>query len=351
MHTTKAGSRLIHLITSGTLVLLLVSSLISCQRPQPSSQRFLQFGTLIDITLIADNEIQAATLFENIEKLLTTRHTEWHGWLDGTLKRFNQSLSQQPVLGTLIPATLKQLVTDSKKYYTTSSGLFNPAMGKLIAAWGFHEYSEADHELISTIKKNIPGMNDLVIKNDRAFSLNTHLQLDFGAIAKGLAIKQIAEIITREKVQDFIINAGGDVYTHGQKYSRAWRIAIENPFAPGILGSLNMESESSIFTSGNYRRFYTDKNQRRRHHIIHPLSGEPSINISAATVIHQDPVIADVAATTLMLTDISRLGEMATRFGIRDYLVITEQRQVYASKSMLARIDWHKADNLTINVQ
>ncbi len=246
-----------------------------------------------------------------------------------------------------IPQTLQLLINDSKKYYQLSDGRFNPAMGKLIAAWGFHQKASPDRALIDSIKQDIPGMDDLIIKDNRARIANPNFQLDFGAIAKGLGVRQIAELITKNQIQNFIINAGGDIFAQGQKPQSKWRIAIENPFQKDIntdrvFASIQITKPLSVFTSGNYRRFYIDKQNQRRHHIINPLTGEPSLNISAITILHKDPVIADVAATTLMLTKPEELQNMAKKLGIKDYLAITEQHEVYISHSMMEKIDWEE---------
>ena len=322
----------------------------ACQSQQVFQQRFLQFGTIIDITLVTTNQDKAFQLFNDIEALLKKRHKEWHGWQDGTLKQFNQALLQQTSLsqksaGIEIPDTLKLLIQESKKYYLLSDGLFNPAMGQLIEAWGFHQQSTRNQPLINEIKQDIPGMHDLIVKNGHANSLNPYLQLDFGAIAKGLAVRQISHLIQQNNVKDFIINAGGDIFTEGQKHNQDWQVAIENPFYTGkndtkIIGRILTSEAMSIFTSGNYRRFYIDEGNKKRHHIINPLTGEPSSNISAITVLHKDPVIADVAATTLMLTPISELKNMAHKLEIKDFLAISGQQEIYISESMMQKIQW-----------
>lgn len=340
MHRTKTGktiSGLGALLFSLTLILL---SFSACQSTVLYQQQFLQFGTVIDVTLISTDERLAITIFDDIERLLKTRHSEWHGWQGGVLTKFNKDLPSQPGKGITIPETLILLIQQSKKYYAITQGLFNPALGRLISAWGFHQHTEPDYELIKKIQKDIPGMHDLIIENNRAHSKNPFLQLDFGAIAKGLAVKQIADLLNKNHIQHFIINAGGDIFAQGQKQGKNWRIAIENPFSTGIVATLQVHTDSSIFTSGNYRRFYQDENNKRRHHIIDPNSGSPSAKIRAASVIHSNPVLADIAATTLMLTGIEQLKSMVNKLGIQDFMVISEQKEVYISASMLKKIHW-----------
>ena len=258
-------------------------------------------------------------------------------------------MARHPASAVEIPPQLDHLIRLSRQYYDLSEGLFNPALGKLVAAWGFHQQQPPDKALIADIQRDIPDMWDLLLEDKYALSLNPHLQLDFGAVAKGTAIKQIAGLLRQQQYRHFIINAGGDIYAEGQKHQRHWRVAIENPYREGIIATLELPPAMSIFTSGNYRRYYLDENQQRRHHIIDPRSGQPSKQISAATVMHTDPEVADIAATTLMLTEISRIKITAQKLGIVDFLVLTEQNHAFISKSMLKKITWHQTNSLNIN--
>lgn len=337
------------------LVNLALLPLTACQRPTPLQQRYLQFGTLIDVSLATTDETRSEQLFGDIEQLLKQRHHQWHGWEDGDLSRFNRALLAEPGHEVTIPASLRLLIDESQRYYDLSDGLFNPALGKLIGAWGFHASQQPDFTLIAEIKKDIPGMHDLVINGEQAHSTNPYLQLDFGAIAKGLAVRQMADLLISGKLEDFIINAGGDVYAHGDKIGQPWRVAVEDPFAAeqqngAYIATLEISQPTSVFTSGNYRRYYIDSDNRRRHHIIDPRSGEPSTRISAVTVLHPDPLVADVAATTLMLTPVDRIKQMASRFGISEFLVINEQRDLYITSSLNDRLHWRNKQAFKIHL-
>jgi len=352
MHRTTTR-RLISPVPRFLLYLLLLSLLTACQGEHRYSQQLLQFGTLFDITLISDDEALTGRTFERIEALLKKRQRQWHAWQDSDLKRFNDALRNNIAGGHSIevPPSLRQLIADSKKYYHLTDGRFNPALGALIAAWGFHQSHPPDQQRIDKIRHNIPGMDDLIIEGNRARSTNAELQLDFGAIAKGLAIRQIATLISRQGIDDFIINGGGDIYATAPHRPAGWRIAIENPFyaeqhAQHVIGSINLLQPDSVFTSGNYRRFAIDENGIKRHHIIDPKSGAPSRDISSVTVITPDPVVADVAATTLMMTPLNELATMAQKLGIEDFLIISEQHRAYLSASMNARITWQDDNHL-----
>ena len=299
-------------------------------------QRILQFGTIIDVSLIHNDLAKAEQALSKIEQQLAGYRANWHAWEDSDLSRFNRSLVS--LKATAIPPSLKQLIDLSHDYYLRSNRLFNPALGKLIAAYGFHGSSEPDQATISAIQQNMPGMLDLQIEGARATSSNEHLQLDFGGIAKGYAIGLIASYLQQQGFEHYLINAGGDLLTSGNKFGKAWRIAIQDPFKPGAIANIELIGRHSLFTSGNYQRFYR-KGNNRVHHIIDPRTGNPSAHISSATVLTIDPVLADVSATTLMIGGLESPGPLAQSLGVGDYFIVSEDREILISRSLADKLE------------
>lgn len=295
----------------------------------------MQFGTVIDITLIHDDRAKSEQTLIEIERRLSAYRQSWHAWEDSDLTRFNQALSSpHPVT---IPASLLDLITLSRQYYLKSNRLFNPALGKLIAAYGFHENSNPEDPLIKIIQQDLPTMLDLEIEGQLAINRNAHLQLDFGGIAKGYAIGLIADHLEQQGFEHYLINAGGDLITSGNKLGKPWSIGVQNPFEPGAIASIDLSGKSALFTSGNYLRFYR-KGEKIVHHIIDPRSGEPSEHISSATVMTNDPVLADVAATTLMIGGQGNHRSLARSLGIEDYMIVSEDNRITISRSMAEKI-------------
>ena len=318
-------------------LLAFILLLVGCDSQlQLAEARILQFGTIIDVSLIHHDLTKAEQTLSEIEKQLADYRANWHAWEDSDLSRFNRSLVS--LKATDIPPSLNQLINLSHSYYLRSNRLFNPALGKLIAAYGFHGSSEPDLEVISAIQQDMPGMLDLQIEGQRATSSNEHLQLDFGGIAKGYAIGLIADYLQQQGYEHYLINAGGDLVTSGNKFGKAWRIAIQDPFKPGAIASIELLGRHSLFTSGNYQRFYR-KDNNRVHHIIDPRTGGPSAQISSATVLTIDPVLADVAATTLMIGGLENPQSLAQSLGVDDYLVVSEDQEIIISRSLADKLE------------
>lgn len=310
--------------------------LASCERRQHLVQQaLLEFGTIIEITLISDDLARAETLLGDIERQLKRQRAQWHAWEDSDLSRFNRQLQQQA--SAEIPASLAPLLQLSRAYHDASGGLFNPALGKLIAAYGFHG-GEFDASTVAEIRADIPNMQDLQIDGNRASSRNPHLQIDLGGIAKGYAIGLIGDFLDRNGVLHYVINAGGDLLVSGNRFGRPWRIGIQNPFAPGVVASVELEGRHSLFTSGNYARQYRQGGELR-HHIIDPRSGAPARGQSSATVLSDDPVRADVAATSLMIDGLRQPRELSRALKIDDFLIIGEAREILISRSFAQKTE------------
>ena len=315
--------------------LCLLVAVAGCDRRQHLvEQHLLEFGTIIEITLISDDLLRAEALLQQIEQRLRRQRGQWHAWEDSDLTRFNAALQRDG--RARVPQSLAPLLRLSRHYHDVTGGLFNPALGKLVAAYGFHG-AEPDSDAIAEIRRDMPGMQDLQLDGDMAYSHNPHLAIDLGAIAKGYAIGQIGDFLDANGIENYVVNAGGDLVVAGDRFGRPWRIGLQNPYTAGVFASIELDGRYSLFTSGDYARRYR-LGDGFRHHIIDPRSGESSAGQSSATVLTRDPVLADVAATALMIDGARRPAELARALGIDDYLVIDDAREVLISRSFAQKV-------------
>ncbi len=316
--------------------LLLALALAGCERNgHLVEQHWLEFGTIITLTLIAEDLGQAEELLDDIERDLRRYRRQWHAWEDSDLTRFNAALARGETVE--IPASLQPLLMLSKRYHAASDGRFDPAIGSLVAARGFHD-STPDPNETERLSADLPGLDDLEIDGASAASRHPDLRLDFGGIAKGYALALIGDRLAHGGIRNYLINAGGDLRTGGTRFGRPWRIGIQNPWAPGAVARIELEGSHSLFTSGNYRRAYR-QGARLVHHIIDPRSGRSSRGQSSATVLVSDPVLADVAATALMIDGLDSHGELARSLQFADFMLITDSRELVMSRSMFERIE------------
>lgn len=330
------------LFRSIVLLLSLTMLLSACSRqPETHNQRLLVFGTIIDISIVGVDKKTANIAFKAIEEDFNYMHEAWHAWQPGALGRINNLLPTTARF-TIAPSIIP-VIEQATKLSNTSNGLFNPAIGNLIRAWGFHSDELPtrlpDKNTITELVKQKPTMNDLELNGITIRSRNSAMRLDMGAFAKGYGIDVAIEHLRGLGINDAIINAGGDLRAIGTKGDRPWRIGVRHPRNNNILASIEIQGDESVFTSGDYERFF-DYENKRYHHIIDPRTGYPADKTTSITVIHSDGATADAAATALFIAGPEQWHTIAKQMGIKYVMLIDKQGKVYMNPAMQQRIQF-----------
>ena len=325
---------------AATLSLSLVLVLAGCSRPEPHSETLIAFGTLIDITVYAESPEQAQAAFRMAEDDFQYMHESWHAWKPNTLGRINLLLPTGEWFSagpSLIPVTAQ--ATELSKQ---SEGLFNPAIGQLIALWGFQsddlpEGPPPSPEEIQALLEQAPAMSDIELDGIRMRSTNPAVKLDYGAFAKGYGVDRVIERLREMGITDAIVNAGGDLRAIGRHGDRDWRVGIRDPRGEGVIASLEIAGDESVFTSGNYERYF-EWDGRRYHHIIDPRTGYPADDVLSVTVLHDSGAVADAAATALFVAGRDEWPRIAGRMDVDAVMVIDADGGIALSPAMAERI-------------
>ena len=324
-----------------TLVLGLILLISGCSKTSPLYQdQFIAMGTIYELSLYGIDQQRGQEISRLVQEDLKFMEFAWHPWKPGPMGRINQLLASGSEF-SINPSVLP-LVIQSKQLYTSSQGLFNPAIGELVQMWGFHSDDPSAAQAptkkqVTEYMQDLPTMDDIEIDGIRARGHNPRIRLDFGGFAKGYAVEKILQRLKQQGVENAILNAGGDLKAIGRHGDRRWSVAIRNPHHSGIVGSIEVGDGESVFTSGNYERFYQD-GQKRVHHILDPGTGFPAPVIASPTVIHDDAAVADAAATALFVAGPGRWWEIARSMGIRYVLLVDEDGLIHMNPEMAARV-------------
>lgn len=325
----------------GVLALMLMAALLlsACQRPEIHRDRFLAFGTLVELNVYTADPDLAREAAELVRLDLETMHEAWHAWQPSSLTRFNDMLASG--LDFHPDPELLSLVEDVRRLYLLSDGLFNPGMANLFALWGFQS-DEAlgpppDPQAIQELLDAAPGMDDLLFQDGMMRSLNPALRLDLGAYAKGYGVDRIMERLRGLGIEHAILNAGGDLRAMGRPGKRPWRIGVRDPDREQVLAAIEIEGEEAIFTSGDYERHFVYEGVRY-HHILDPRTGQPARGTRSVTVIHDNAAEADAAATALFIAGPRDWPDIARRMGIDKVLLIDADGVAHMSEAMVRRV-------------
>ena len=321
--------------------LLALLALAGCTRQAPEHHhRFLGFGTLVEVTVYDTDAETAARAFAVLEEDFALMHATWHAWEPGALGRVNQNLSTGGEF-TVNPV-IRPLIVEGAELSRRSRGLFNPAIGKLIALWGFQSDERGDApppspEAVAELLAEHPSMDDLVLDGLTLHSTNPAVRLDFGAFAKGRGVDMGIERLRELGIANAIINAGGDLRAIGRHGKRPWRIGVRHPRGEGLLAALEVEGDQSVFTSGDYERYF-EFDGRRYHHILDPRTGFPAQGSTSVTVIHREAAIADAAATALFVAGPQDWPLIARDMGVDQVMLVDTDGVVHMTPAMAERV-------------
>jgi thiamine biosynthesis lipoprotein len=323
--------------------------LTSCEQPvKQYNYSIFAFGTLINITLYDIDKNLAETAFQQLQKDFDFYHQHWSPWTNGDLAQLNSQLEKTDVnsgnnVPLPVPEHLVPLIKNSIELSEQSEHFYNPTIGKLINLWQFHKYRDkniqppADSQIHRLLQDN-PQMSDLTFdKHNQLINTNPAVSLNFGAFAKGYAIGLELKQLQKLNIQNAVINAGGDLSVIGKHGDRLWNIGIRHPREDSILASIEVKHNESVFTSGDYERFYFYQG-RRYHHILDPGTGYPTADAQSVTVLHQDPGRADAAATAITVAGRKNWQRIAKKMAIHYVLLVDADGNIQLTPAMKKRI-------------
>ncbi len=319
--------------------------LTGCESPPERVRETLYvFGSesTIEIEGVPPPIAQAA--LAEIAAELQRLHQEWHAWEPSEVTALNAGLAN----GDTVPLspTLRALVKRSLSLALATGGLFDPSVGGLMQLWGFHTSDfpiatpAPSKQQIETWRVSNPSFDDLLLSDAGLQSRNPLVQLDFGAIAEGMATDRIVEILRRHGIDRALITLGGDLYAMGEAESRPWRAGLRDPFNQGgqPLATVDLADGEALYSSGSYNRYRESPTGSRWPHVVDPRTGLPTQGIVGVNVLHPDPVIADVTSTALMVAGEAGFESLLRRMGVRCALLLTDSNELMMTAAMAERV-------------
>jgi len=224
-------------------------------------------------------------------------------------------------------AEILELVKLALQVARDSDGAFDITIEPLVEIWGF--YGNSPHVPDDKDIKNAldaVGYQFLVLGDSKLEKKKDSVRIDLGGIAKGYIVREAAKVLRKEGVKSGLIDAGGDVYALGKKGSDLWKIGIRNPRGEDLLGYVEVE-DLAVMGSGDYERFF-EKNGKRYHHIFNPKTGYPAEGVIGTTIIHADPVLANVWSKPIFVLGPERGMELVKRIPGMEAMVVKSSGEV-----------------------
>ena len=201
----------------------------------------------------------------------------------------------------------------AQKISDNTDGCFDITVAPLVNAWGFgfKNGKTPSKQQVDSLR-SLVGFNKVKLQNHKVIKADSRIMLDCSAIAKGYGSDMVARMLERKGIQNYMIEIGGEVVTHGISEKRVpWKIGVTKPSDDSLNTSQELQTvlnitDKAMATSGNYRNFYY-KGGKKYAHTIDPQTGYPvQHSLLSATVLTKSCATADAYATAFMVMGIEK---------------------------------------------
>jgi thiamine biosynthesis lipoprotein len=260
---------------------------ITCSRPA--------MATLVSLTAIGSSKDQVedafGRAFDEMDRLIAL------------LSRYEDSsavccLNDQGRLTGLHPE-FSRLIARALQFNELSGGAFDISVEPIVELFRSRLASE---DLIEPSRAEISEVLELVgsrhiqLTSEGVGFRRSGMSISLNGIAKGYIVDAIARVLEECGIEDYLINAGGDVRSAGSKEEGLpWTVAVQDPSKTDKYPDLIHLTNAAVATAGSYEKNF-DRSQKF-HHIINSETGlSPQMNLSVS-IIASSAMVADALAT------------------------------------------------------
>jgi len=236
-------------------------------------------------------------------------------------------LNAQPAGRLAVSPALFEVLDAASEIARLSAGAFDPTIAPVADAWGFGPSRSRELPSAATLEEKRRTVGHAGLGLDPAtrtvLKAQDGLALDLGGIAKGKGADAAASALLAAGVEDFMVEAGGEIVTRGlNAEGRPWAIGIEEPDTwPRRARLVLASSNEAIATSGDYR-LYVEHGGRRYPHAIDPATATPiGPGLASVSVITGDAMHADALATALLVQGLERGLRLADQLGLEAHFI------------------------------
>ncbi|MDD4027888.1 MAG: FAD:protein FMN transferase [Bacilli bacterium] len=203
----------------------------------------------------------------------------------------------------VIDDRLAEVIAYGLDAYYLTSGKVNIAMGNVLDLW--KKYRDSGEGIPSEEEfKNLKSISIFdIILNDNVYTKYNNVKLDLGSYAKGYVTELVADKLEEMGYYSYLINSGGNVKVGNHYSDDKYKIGIENPNEDYLVYKIVSANNTSVVTSGGYKRYYI-YDDVKYHHIIDPVTLYPSNFSLGVSVITENSAYADILSTYLFLLPI-----------------------------------------------
>lgn len=277
---------------------------------------FRAMGTSISLLLPEQQAEQGV-------QIVRTLFAEWEEALsrfipESELSQLNEQAGKPVAVSDLLYTVLATALNAAQ----ATEGIYDPAMLEQLVRVGYDRtFDELPKVSFAPLLPEEPGGGWRGIRVDtirRCVTLPVGIKLDFGGIAKGMAVDATLKQLYTSGIRSAMVNAGGDLAVLGlPRDSEHWQIAV-----PGRNQYWSIPlHHGAIATSGiSHRQWW--QGETFRHHILNPRTGLPAqSDLWSVTVVADRCEQAEVAAKVAFILGSQKGADFLRKHHIAGLLV------------------------------
>ena len=311
------------------LPLLLVVSLTACNNLAKRYGVGYYFYTEVDYSLYAEND-KAINKIKEICQDIDNYSDPYEKRSITNVFDLNQT-NERIEIGEGLYSLLQAAQDASKK-----APNFNPLVGSLSDKWKEALGKETPEVLSDTvIQEELAKINSSSYKIEKEGSAyyaqrSGDATLDLGAIAKGFALDRILEVLSDNRISDYLINCGSSSIMLGSNsHIKKWNGKLESAFTVSLRDVPNtyFKAENCVISSSGNEIQGVIIDDTMYSHIINPKTGSAIMENDAVIVITDTRLgyLGDALSTSLMMNTLEEIKEIEKELDAKTIVVKNNQ--------------------------
>lgn len=267
---------------------------------------------------------------------------ELNEWKPGSaLARINAGAGA-PVEAPRVVCEVISLALDGAK---RTGGLFDPTWAALRPVWKFGSAEDGvvpSKEAVAALCPKVEWERvKLTLRPGGSCTVTLGvpgMQLGLGGLVKGWGVDRVVAALRKRGLQDFYVQAGGDLYVGGKNGGRPWRVGIRDPRGAKASTFARIElSDAAFSTSGDYEHFFL-KDGVRYHHLIDPRTCWPARAAVSTTVLAKSATDAEFLTKAAFILGPKEGQQLVRSFGAAAVWVTNDGR-VHATEGLEKQLE------------
>jgi FAD:protein FMN transferase len=301
-------------------------------------------GTRLNFVALTSEKVDEAAVHAAVEKAieeirrLEALMTTWKD--DSEVSRINQQAGRAPAR---VSAETIDVISKSLWMSERSGGVFDITFEVMRGLWRFDEDLDRHLPTAAAIseRRKLIDFRQIVVDTAQStvFLRRRDSKISLGGIAKGYAIDRAAKVLLDAGVEDFLAQAGGDLYVHGSRADGSpWMAGIRDPRgAEGSYFARMPVADHAFSTAGDYERSYV-VDGKRYHHIIDPRTGWPATASRSVTIWAKDALTADALDDAVFILGPEKGLELVESIDGVGAVIVDGDNRVFVSKRLQGKV-------------